>query len=173
MSMMSAPFSISCLACCSATVGSRNWPPSEKESGVTLRIPMMMGRFFARSRPSMFGRRPAKPPFGPPMGPIPSGEFVPPVIVISSRFARGTGRCQALARRSVGDLEYQPFGLVDPALDGAVGGQDAGELALGIGVGHGAGKLGWVAVFQFLDGVDACGLQQAGIVRPDAFDPHP
>ena len=70
-------------------------------------------------------------------------------------------------------LSYQPFGLVDPALDGAVGGQHAGELALGIGVGHGAGKLGGVAVFQFLDGIDAGGLQQAGIVRADALDPHP
>ncbi len=36
---------------------------------MTLSIPMTMGRFLARSRPRMFGRRPAKPPFGPPMGP--------------------------------------------------------------------------------------------------------
>ncbi len=32
-------------------------------------------------------------------GPIPSGEFVPPIIVMASRFARGTGRCQAKVSR--------------------------------------------------------------------------
>src|ERR1051326_2615559 len=116
--MVSAPSSIICLACLKATSGSRNGPPSEKESGAMLRTPMMIGRFLASSRPRILGRRTPGPPIGSPSGPPSSGESVAPVIVMAGRFARGGPHCQALdqgkGEGSVGDLELQPFGLVDP-----------------------------------------------------------
>src|SRR3954447_17733651 len=167
--MISAPSSIICLACLKATSGSMNWPPSEKESGVMLRTPMMMGRFLASSRPRMLGRRAPGPPIGSPIGPSSPGESVAPVIVMAGRFARGWPHCQALDQAggggSVRDLELQSLGLVDPAFDGAAGGQHAGKLALGIGVRHGASEPGRVAVLQFLDRIDARCLQQPGVVR--------
>src|SRR4051794_2893298 len=177
MSMMSAPSSIIFRACWSATAGAMNWPPSEKESGVMLSTPMMIGRFLAISKPSTLGMRPAGAPTAPPNGPELSGVSACPVLTMATRFARRARRSQApdegRQRRSVGDFQHQPLGLLDPALDGAVGGQNAGDLALGIDLGHGAGKLGGIAIFQFLDGIDASGLQQPGVVGADALDPHP
>src|SRR4051794_29876046 len=43
ISMMSAPSAIMRRACASARSGATNWPPSENESGVTLRTPMTAG----------------------------------------------------------------------------------------------------------------------------------
>src|SRR6476646_1867157 len=43
MSMMSAPSAIIRRACASARSGAMNWPPSENESGVTLRTPITAG----------------------------------------------------------------------------------------------------------------------------------
>src|SRR5689334_14032089 len=175
--MISAPSSIICLACLKATSGSMNWPPSEKESGVMLRTPIMMGRFLASSRPRILGMRTPGAPIGSPIGPSSPGGSVAPVIVMAGRFARGEPHCQALDQSSgggsVGNLELQPFGLIDPALDGAVGGEHASKLALGIGVRHGAGELGRVAVFQFLDRIDTGRLQQPGVIRSNPLDPHP
>src|SRR5262245_60429811 len=126
---MSAPASIIFCACLSASCGSMNCPPSENESGVMLRMPMINGRFSDKRRVSTFGRLPNTLP-------VPSDGSTPSVVMAGG-FACQAPRSQALRRSrtasTVGNLKLNPLGLLNPALDGAGGGHDAGELALGIG----------------------------------------
>src|SRR5260221_11933222 len=100
--MISAPSPIICLACLKATSGSMNWPPSEKESGVMLRTPMMIGRFLANSRPRILGSRTAWSPIGSPIGPSSPGESVAPVIVMAVGTLRLGGATEDLDNRRGG-----------------------------------------------------------------------
>src|SRR3954451_13570427 len=168
MSMMSAPASIIFCAWCSASSGLTNCPPSENESGVMLRMPMTNGRFFDNRRASTFGRLPNTLP-------VPRDGSTPSVVM-AGRFACQAPRSQAVRQgrtaSTVGNLKLNPLGLLDPALDGAGGGQHAGELVLGVGRRHRLGELARVAVFELLDRIDAGGLQQVGIFAADPLDPH-
>src|SRR5262245_24193932 len=161
MSRMSAPSATMRLACSIATFGSRNCPPSENESGVTFSTPITSGPGFANSRPSGSGGARATPP---------AGEDGRRAIVMPLALRAAY---DGVNRLSVGDLERQFLGVLDPAHDRAVGGQHAHEFAPAVGLGHRFGELFRIAVFQFLDRINAGGLQQAGIVFADALDPHP
>src|SRR5215471_5951312 len=124
MSMMSAPSAAMRLPCAIASVGSRKRPPSENESGVTLRIPMTNGRPSANRRASHD------------CGASPRARSIWlewPAIVMTVACAAPPHRVKRrpLPRRlgaatdlSIGDLGGQRPGLLDPAHDQLLGGQE-------------------------------------------------
>src|SRR5262245_7741747 len=165
ISSTSAPSAIIRVAWSMAAVGSRKRPPSEKESGVTLSTPITIGRPSASRRASR------------------SGDF------FSSRAEPATGRTSVMAvalRRSqegcqaptparglalsIRDFLGQLPGVLDPAHHQLLGGKKANQLSLLVGLGHGFGKAGGVAISQFFHGLDADRAQQPSIFPAHAFD---
>ena len=51
-------------------------------------------------------------------------------------------------------------------------GKKSNKLALLVGLAHRVGEIGRIAVLELPDGIDADGLQQAGITLPHSLDPH-
>src|SRR3569623_893354 len=162
MSRMSAPSSIIARACATATAGSKNCPPTENESGVTLRMPITAGCRRASSAASGSCDR-----FGA------AGMGLARVIIgWLCAGSLGLSRMARTGPRSVLDLERQGPGVLDPARDDALGGQEPHQLALAVGLGHRLGELGRIADLEVLDGVDAGGGEQLGVFLADAPDPH-
>src|SRR5450631_843063 len=156
--MMSAPCSFIAPAWATALAGSMKRPPSEKESGVTLRIPMTSGRPSASnaasaSRAGFFAGSAAV-----------STVRASPMAVALRWKARG---CQEASRRGrtglfIADLQLQLLGVFESVSDHLLGWQQADHFALLVGLGHRVGEIGRIAIFEILDGIDARGLQQPG-----------
>src|SRR3990170_1624446 len=114
---MSAPSAAICRACAIATLGSMNWPPSENESGVTLSTPMTNGLPFASS----------------------AGRFCGAVVSAAGAFMRvACAVCRKPSSsqnylRSVGYFERQGLGVVDPARNLLLRGQNPHQLARLVG----------------------------------------
>src|SRR6185312_13580612 len=161
--MMSAPWRAMTAAWATALSGSRNSPPSEKESGVTLRMPMTSGRPSERRAES-----------------VAAGDFSAAgagrprlrALLIPVALRGRAGAVKQPRAASVGDLERQQSGVLDPAFDDLFRWQLSHDLAFFIGVGHRARKVLRVSIFKFLDRVDTSGLQQLGIFLADALDAH-
>src|SRR5690242_14418338 len=119
---MSAPSVTMRCACAIATAGSMNCPPSENESGVTLRTPMTSGRPGARSRRSMSERSAA-------------AEVVAIIALACAAATMFVKARWAVPPRvpSIRDLQRQLLGVLDPARDRLLGGQKVDQFALGIG----------------------------------------
>src|SRR6478609_5314742 len=147
-----------------ALPGSTNSPPSEKESGVTLRMPMTKGRPRANSALS---------PRGADFGAVLALSAAIAAMACGCAVAAG---CQARAGRakcrSVADLERQRLGLADPARHGLFRRQHANQLARPVGGSHGGREFGGVAVLEFAHGFNTGGLLQLGIFLTDALDTH-
>src|SRR5712691_6448293 len=148
MSRMSAHSVTMRLAWSIASFGFKNCPPSENESGVTLRMPITTGLAFANSRPSGSGGARATPPAA-------EGGRRATLMPLALRAAKG-----GVNRRSIGDLKRQLLGVLDPAHDGVVGRQYADQFALAVGFRDGFGELAGIAVLEFLDRIHTRGLQQ-------------
>src|SRR4051794_25334816 len=100
---MSAPSATIRRACAIACSGSMNFPPSEKESGVTLRMPMTSGRRSPSRRAS--GRE----------GTTFCAVDAVVWVVMAVALRRQGRECQATLRSAVGDLEGQLVSVLDPA----------------------------------------------------------
>src|SRR6516165_8375425 len=129
-----------------AAAGSRKWPPSEKESGVTLSTPITIGRPSASRRASG------------------SGDF------FSSRAEPATGRTSVMAVA----LRRSREGCQAPTLPAAwvyryviFWGSFRACSTQRI---TGFGEAGGVAISQFFHGLDADRAQQASIFPAHAFD---
>src|SRR3569833_3723528 len=148
---MSAPSSIIARACAMVMAGSKNRPPSENESGVTLRIPMTSG---VRPRPSKAASGSRACCTGPVMG---------LTVVMGWLCARAPAAVKDGPRRrkrSVFDLERQLAGVLAPARDGALGGQEPNQLALPVGLGHRLGELARITDLEVIHRVHAGGGKQ-------------
>src|SRR5713226_8313684 len=163
--------------------GSMNRPPSENESGVTLRIPMISGRpsasrpasglgacFLSRAGPA-FGREAIMLSLcaGRAIGvkrPTPSAPSCPGRQSARSQHARYLTR----VCRSVRDLLRQLAGVLDPAGDKLFRREKANQFSLLVGFGHGSGKLGGISISQFLHRMDTDFAQQPGIFLAHALD---
>src|SRR3981189_1865781 len=161
--MMSAPSAIMRRAWAMALAGSRNWPPAENEAGVRWRTPRTRGWRSPKSRASQEGR-------------VSPGRYTDPgslTVTMRSLCARGHAvSSHPEGRPSVGDLERQLLGVLDPAHHRLLGWHQPHQLAARIGVGHRFGEVGGVAVLELLHGVDPRRLEQLGIVLADALDAH-
>src|SRR6185312_11094185 len=156
MSRISAPCAAISRACAMATAGSKNWPPSENESGVTFRMPMTSGRPSRNRRASAFG--------------VVSVVAVARAMRVALRWAHRPVKERGPA--SVADLQWQLLGAVDPARHHAFGRQQPHQFAALVGFGHGLGEIGRVAHLQLFHCVYAgCG-QELGIFGADALHPH-
>src|SRR5579871_2899438 len=159
--MMSAPSAAIRRAWLSALPGSKKRPPSENESGVTLRMPMTAGQgCFASKEASVW-------PLVCRVGAMSERRCV----AIALR--RAGDLCQARGQRyvlAIGDLGRELPCLLDPARDQLLGGQEANELALLVLFRHGGGKIGWIAVAQLSHRADAGSLQQVRITFAHALD---
>src|SRR4249920_2558284 len=136
MSRISAPCLAISAAWAMALAGSRNWPPSEKESGVTLRMPITNGRPSEYSAESAFAAD-----FGAVPGAFSRVRTLPMPVALRGR--RGAVK---QPRRLIGDLERQKLGVLDPAFDDFLRRQQADQSALLVGVGHRLGKIGRVSI---------------------------
>src|ERR1700694_3204450 len=107
--MISAPSETIRSACTSACCGSKNRPPSEKESGVTFKIPITNARFTVSSWRNGNGSRRA-------IG------YKEPAAIMAERFARSAPGCQDEVQCGglslICDLEGQFLRLLDPAAHG-------------------------------------------------------
>ncbi len=143
-----------------ATAGSMNWPPSENESGVTLRMPMTSGR------PSVSNRARASGGAG--------GVSVMVRACAMPVALRGRAGAVKPTRAGVGcsvrNLDRQLLGVFDPAADDFLGRQQPHHFQLLVGGRHRFRQFGRVAVFEFLHGADAGCQQQLGIFLADAPD---
>src|ERR1043166_5967993 len=167
--MMSAPSPIIRSACAMAAAGSAKRPPSANESGVRLRMPITIGRRSASSRSSGCGGAVA--------------DAVRGTMLTAGALRRPWGRVKQsrrAARRyiqgpsppSIGYLQRQLPGLIDPAPHPPFRRQEPHQLGLLIGFAHRRGELGDIAVLQFLDRIDADRLEQFGVVFAHALDAH-
>src|SRR5271165_4957898 len=137
--------------------GSMNRPPSENESGVTLRTPMTNGRPNASRLASGLVAclcSPAGPAWG-------RETIMRPLCA---------GRAMGVKRRSIGDLLRQLAGVLDPAADKLLGRKKANQLSLLVGLGHRARQPGRIAEFQFLHRIHSDFAQQPGIFLAHALD---
>src|SRR5258706_10553467 len=133
MSMMSAPSATIFRACASARSGAVNWPPSEKESGVTFRTPITAGYDRDSSAAS------TESPFGPAaaFGSLAGLEMVAimrslcAVRVVESRRERDRGR-RPERLFSVADFRCPLARLLDQLFDRSFRGQNADQPALGV-----------------------------------------
>src|SRR5450631_2725511 len=168
MSRMSAPCAAIAAAWATALAGSMKRPPSEKESGVTLRMPMTSGRPSASNAESASRT-------GFCAGSAAASKVRASPMAVALRWkARG---CQEASLRGraglfIADLELQLLGVFDPVADHFLGRQQADHFALLVGLGHRVGEIGRVAILELLDGINAGGLQQLGIFLADALDAH-
>src|SRR5215475_3560123 len=193
MSRMSAPSATSRCACAIAAAGLIKRPPSENESGVTLRTPITIGRPRPSSRCNGCGCGSARRSEA-------AGELMrlawrkpPHASRRAMCFVAGwtqrqrpnsewridrCGLCfpySPLAIRHsllVADLGRQFFGLLDPALYCFLGRQELHQLALLVGLGHGFGEPLGIAVLELAHGVDAGGADELGIVVAHPLDAH-
>src|SRR6185437_1954417 len=170
MSIMSAPCAAMSRACAMAIAGFTNWPPSENESGVTLRMPMTSGRPCASNAESWRGAAQRAPSAEEAIGAaIPMrADLRGPGNAVKRAWAASRGQQET----SICNLERQLPGVVDPAHDVLLRRQQADKLALSVGLRHRLGEVAWIAVLQFLHGIDARCLQQFGIFLAHAFDAH-
>ena len=163
-----------------AMVGSTKWPPSEKESGVTLRMPMTSGRprasSAARLPPAGFGTAP-----GLSMMVAASGM---PVALRGRRGAvkaapspRGA-RARRGPRRMTGqERQYEIFSGSFLALSiqratTASDGSRRTHLRCRLASAMALASLAGVAALELAHGIDAGRLQQLAIFLADALDAH-
>src|SRR5882757_2902709 len=149
--MMSAPCCAICRACAIATSESKNCPPSEKESGVTLRMPMTSGRRCASSACS---------------GPSVKTACIAPLCGVAHT------ESSASRFRSVPDLRVEPFGRLDPGGHPLLRRQEPHPLVLLVGFAHRLREAAWIAVLQLPDRIDAGILEQFRIGLAHALDAH-
>src|SRR6202795_496228 len=193
---MSAPSAARRCAWAIAAAGSRKRPPSENESGVTLRTPMTSGRFFSRrSRNTLAagaesateGLREARLTAvslaiaSGVLGAVAAyrmavalrgrGKRVKPRTGNAKGQETAMGRERQWEGRSITDDGRQLLGALDPALHRLLLRQQPHQVAL-IGFAHFVDQVLGVAEFELVDGFDADGAQQLGIFPTDAFDPH-
>src|SRR3954469_19888993 len=157
---MSAPSATIRQACAIEWCGSMNFPPSEKESGVTLRMPMTSGRPSPSRRAS--GRE----------GATFCAVDAVPCAVMAVALRRQGRKCQATLHSAIGDLEGKLIGVLDPTDHEFFGRQEAYQLALLVGLRHGLGEIGRIAVFQFPYRLHADRAQQTNIAFAHALDAH-
>src|SRR5262245_34100064 len=81
-------------------------------------------------------------------------------------------RAPGYGPRLIADFRRQLFGVLDPAAHRFLGRQELHQLALLVGLGHGLGEPGGVAVFEFAHGVHAGRADELGIIVAHALDAH-
>src|SRR5450759_3545847 len=174
MSRISAPCWDIMPAWATALAGSMKRPPSEKESGVTLRMPMTSGRPRESSAESASRA-------GFCAGPAAASKVRASPMAVALRGRRGAVKkpffhfsphCGGEVNSFVADLELQLLSVFDPVADHFLGRQQADHLTLLVGLRHRVGEIGRVAILEVLDGIHAGGLQQLGIFLADALDAH-
>src|SRR5215475_395404 len=149
MSRISAPCFIIWAALAIAAVGSRNWPPSENESGVTLSIPMTSGRPAECNAGSTVGA-------DLPAVPRALSRFGRLAMPVALRGRRGTVKD---LRGLIGYLQRQYPGVFDPAFDHFFGRQHADQPPLLVGIGHSLGQVARISILQLFHGIDPGSLQ--------------
>src|SRR5689334_16213702 len=182
---MSAPSAIIRSACATAFAGSTKRPPSAKESGVKLRMPMTIGRRSASSRSSGCGAVGADSVRGAifTAGALLRGCEVSSQRTTDDRRQTTDDRRQESATNvcspssvsvvcSIGYLQRQLLRFVDPAPHPSFRWKEPHQLVLLIGFPHRGGEFGDIAVLQFFDRVDADHVEQLGIILAYALDPH-
>src|SRR5450631_2579818 len=143
---MSAPCAAIAPAWAMALAGSMKRPPSEKESGVTLRMPMTSGRPSANSAESA-----SRAGFCAGSAAVSKLRASPMAVALrwkapGCQEASDRGR----ARLFVADFQLQLLGILDPGADHFLGRQQANHFALFIGLGHRIGEIGRVAILELL-----------------------
>src|SRR6185437_12827819 len=190
ISRMSAPSPARLSACAIAAFGSRNRPPSENESGVTLTTPITSGLALPSRRVSTSSPCGAE---GATMErlvrsvAVLSAMACAPVVVQNSALVVVLRSIWALAapsqavapqcgrRRlspSIANDRLQFFGVFDPTLD-CPGLRQQADLSAVVCFAHPFDQVFGIADFQVVDGLHAGGAQQLGIFETDALDPHP
>src|ERR1700760_631889 len=108
-----------------ACAGSRKRPPSENESGVTLRIPMTSGRPGAKRRGKIGGAFASC---------VEREKVWPAKVICEACPGRGAKSSAWHWPRSIRDLQGQLLGVLDPTGDQLLGRQEAEQLALLVGL---------------------------------------
>src|SRR5690348_10654688 len=169
---MSAPSSTSRCACASAAAGSRNRPPSENESGVTLRMPITSGRPLARRAASRLpaGAAPAREraprvtfavtvlaamafvPLRQSGGRVPLIAWLCAAIPVESSGGEPRSGLKSVGgrRHSIADQRRQFFGVLNPASDRIHRRQNADQFALGVHLRHDLPELLRIAIAEFI-----------------------
>src|SRR3569623_2403319 len=167
MSRRSAPSATSRSACASAAAGSKNSPPSEKESGVTLSTPITSTCGLASSADNMPCRASRAVPD------VEEGALMARICAVPKGESRRkrVGRCPK-GQRLVADLERQFLGPLDQLADRALRGEHAHQLALSEALGNRLRQPSGVSKGKFPPRGDARGPDQLGLGLAHALEAH-